>query len=56
MGCYQSRDPNVVRDLTSTCWKRNGRYHREDGPAIVHINGDLEWWINGKRHREVVQQ
>lgn len=25
--------------------------HREDGPAIEHVNGHKEWWINGKLHR-----
>jgi len=32
-------------------WHRNGKYHREDGPAIEYANGDREWWINGKIHR-----
>jgi hypothetical protein len=26
--------------------------HREDGPAIIHKNGDKFWFIDGKRHRE----
>jgi hypothetical protein len=29
----------------------NGEYHRKDGPAIEHINGDKSWWLNGERHR-----
>jgi hypothetical protein len=33
-------------------WSRDGDYHRYDGPAILHDNGDEEWYINGKRHRE----
>ena len=28
------------------------RYHREDGPALIHVNGDAEYYINGKPHRE----
>lgn len=28
-----------------------GKLHRTDGPALVHANGDREWWVNGKRHR-----
>ena len=28
----------------------NGVIHREDGPALKHINGTKEWFINGKRH------
>jgi hypothetical protein len=30
----------------------NGKYHREDGPAIEWIDGDKEWHRNGKLHRE----
>jgi hypothetical protein len=34
------------------CWYKNGKLHREDGPAIEWSNGYKEWWINGNRHRE----
>jgi len=31
----------------------NGRRHREgDLPAVEWQNGDKEWWIHGKLHRE----
>ena len=30
----------------------NGKFHREDGPAIEYGSGDKEWWVNGKLHRE----
>jgi len=33
-------------------WYLNGKYHREDGPAVEKANGDKEWWQNGKFHRE----
>jgi hypothetical protein len=33
-------------------WCLNGKYHREDGPAVECSNGDKDWWLNGKRHRE----
>jgi len=33
-------------------WYLNGRYHREDGPAIEFANGSKHWYLNGKRHRE----
>ncbi len=35
-----------------TEWYFNGKYHRENGPAIEWTNGTKEWFINGKRHRE----
>ena len=28
-------------------WYRNGKYHREDGPAVIYANGNIEYWING---------
>jgi hypothetical protein len=33
-------------------WYLNGKYHREDGPAIELANGHKVWWLNGKLHRE----
>jgi len=32
-------------------WWLNNLLHREDGPAIEHINGDREYYLNGTRHR-----
>ena len=29
-------------------WYLNGRYHREDGPAVEHIDGSRRWYLNGK--------
>jgi hypothetical protein len=33
-------------------WYLNGKYHREDGPAIEYADGDKFWYLNGKYHRE----
>jgi len=33
-------------------WFLNGKWHREDGPAVEHTNGDKYWYLNGKLHRE----
>lgn len=30
-------------------WLSNGLLHREDGPAVIRSNGDVEYWINGKQ-------
>lgn len=30
-----------------TRWTKNGKSHREDGPAITHGSGNVEYWING---------
>ena len=26
--------------------------HREDGPAVEHVNGYKAWYLNGQLHRE----
>ena len=33
-------------------WYKEGRYHREDGPAIEFPNGGKYWYKEGKLHRE----
>jgi uncharacterized protein YgiM (DUF1202 family) len=36
----------------SKYWYLNGKYHREDGPAVEYANGDKYWYLNGEYHRE----
>ncbi len=33
-------------------WYLNGKFHREDGPAVEYANGDKRWYLNGILHRE----
>lgn len=33
-------------------WIKDGKYHREDGPAIEWPSGNKEWYLDGKCHRE----
>ncbi|MEN6644002.1 MAG: hypothetical protein ABFE08_16315 [Armatimonadia bacterium] len=35
----------------SQCWHRDGRLHRDDGPAVQRPDGTLEWYLEGCRHR-----
>ena len=30
----------------------DGKYHREDGPAVEYSDGSKSWYIHGERHRE----
>jgi|ERR1700691_1473045 len=30
----------------------NGKYHREDGPAVIDHDGSMCYYLNGKYHRE----
>ncbi len=36
------------RENGNKWWYKNGKYYREDGPAIIWANGDKEWWLDGK--------
>lgn len=33
-------------------WYKDGKFHREDGPAIEYNNGTKHWYQHGKLHRE----
>lgn len=44
--------PVILEDsIGSKRWYLDGRLHREDGPAIEHMNGGTEWLLNGIWHR-----
>ena len=30
----------------------NGKFHRENGPAVEREDGTSMWYLNGKLHRE----
>lgn len=32
-------------------WFKNGKRHREDGPAVINNNNDKYWYRNGLLHR-----
>ena len=34
------------------CYYKNGKIHREDGPAIIKEYGEKRWFLNGLSHRE----
>ena len=38
----------VERDNGSKTWFKNGKRHREDGPAHVESNGYKMWYLEGK--------
>ena len=42
-GCFKI--PN------KTTWYRNGKLHRDDGPAVESANGTKAWYKYGRRHR-----
>jgi len=50
---FKSKIVKVIRgDRTEYRKITDNKLHREDGPAIIYVNGDKFWYINGKIHRE----
>ena len=37
-----------VWDNGTKSWYLNGKYHREDGPAIEYADGSKSWYLNDK--------
>jgi hypothetical protein len=52
-----TRDPRTGV-VTKELWYRNGRSHRDDGPAVIRrdaLTGTVileSWWHEGKLHRD----
>ena len=43
---------HTISEHGSHIWQLDGKFHRENGPAVIFSSGTEEWWINGKLHRE----
>ena len=41
-----------VLDSGTRYWILNGKFHREDGPAVERVDGRNHWYLNGEPHRE----
>ena len=53
-GCLIDKDRHKA-------WYKNGKFHRENGPAIEYSNGNKYWYLNGtllteQQHRLKVRQ
>jgi len=33
-------------------WYKDGKWHREDGPAVIYRNGSKEYYLNDKQIKE----
>lgn len=45
----------VVRSIEPSgtiVYTKDGKLHREDGPAIEYSDGGKAWYMNGKLHRD----
>jgi hypothetical protein len=43
----QSDGSYVDRDGCISWYNKHGEWHREDGPAVIYNDGEVEWFING---------
>jgi hypothetical protein len=43
---------NIAKYVKYRHLNSKGLLHKEDGPALEHIDGSKFWYINGKLHRE----
>jgi hypothetical protein len=41
----------IDSDGTENWYDDYGKYHKEDGPAIIYVNGDISWYKHGEYHR-----
>ena len=44
-----SKNTNIICECYDgyKIWYLNGKFHREDGPAVEFANGTKDWFLNG---------
>lgn len=42
----------ITDNGTKRYYNNMDELHRKDGPAIIYVNGDKSWYLNGLRHRK----
>jgi len=52
MKYYKITENNVTYDVYEApngykAWYKNGKRHRENGPACEYADGSIEYWYNG---------
>jgi hypothetical protein len=45
------KDGLEIDDRGTQRWWKNGLLHREDGPAVIYLDGYESWYLNGESHR-----
>jgi hypothetical protein len=51
-GIIETCDGVAIPRYTRLSRIKNGKLHREDGPAMEFANGEKRWYLNWKLHRE----
>ena len=52
MGDVKEQPQCKVDEYGNKRWFLNGKFHREDGPAVEYAGGRKVWYLHGNRHRE----
>ena len=51
---YINEHPNFTGCLINKdnikAWYKDGKWHREDGPAMEYVNGSKYWYLNDVRY------
>ena len=47
-----SKVTKEVHSLGIIYYKKDGVFHREDGPAVIYPDGSKSWYLNGVLHNE----
>jgi len=42
----------IIDEDANYYFNDESKLHREDGPALEHISGVHEWWLNGRQYSE----
>ena len=45
---YILKGYEIEEEHNGRIYYMDGKFHREDGPAIEHVDGYLGWWWRGK--------
>ena len=46
------KEGKIIGSFGCEEWYKNGKLHREDGPALTNPDGTKQWFKHGIRHRE----
>jgi hypothetical protein len=44
-------NPIIDKNGIQKWYNEKRQYHRINGPAIIHVNGDQVWYVDGELHR-----
>jgi hypothetical protein len=48
-GAVKQSDGSYIDRAGAIKWYNNaGRYHKEDGPAVIYASGNIRWLLNDK--------